>query len=107
MELIFRPGWITCLNESMSRWFSKMSCPSWVFFPRKPDPFDNKYHTISCVESGIIFALEIVEGKDRPSEMPKPSFHHLGPTIRLLLHLAKLLYSTGKIVILHSGFCIL
>ena len=87
--------------------FSKMSCPGWVFCHRKPHPFGNEYHTISCAESGIMFALEIVKGKDRPSEIPKPSFHHLGPTIGLLLHLTKLLYGTGKIVILDSSFCIL
>ena len=28
---VFRPGWLNCLDESMSMWNSKTSCPGWVF----------------------------------------------------------------------------
>ena len=99
------PGWITCLDESMSIWFNKWSCPGYVFCPRKPNPFGNKYHTIACGLSGILFAVEMVEGKDRPSELP--SDPRTQKTTNLLLRLCKQLFGTGKIVILDSGFCVL
>ena len=58
--------------------------------------------------SGIIFAIELVEGKDRPKELGKPDGHFKGGvTVGLLLRLTKSLYHTGKCVILDSGFCVL
>ena len=29
----FSPSWVTCLDESMSIWFSKWTCPGWMFVP--------------------------------------------------------------------------
>ena len=63
---VFKPGWATCLDESMSIWNSRWTCLGWVFVPRKPHPFGNKYHNITCGLSGVLFALELVEGKERP-----------------------------------------
>ena len=51
--------------------------------------------------------LEIVEGKDRPKELPKPMHHERGKTIGLMIRLCKLPFNTGKVVIFDSGFCIL
>jgi hypothetical protein len=65
MSAFFRPSWIVCLDESMSIWTSRWTCPGWVFCPRKPHPFGNEYHTICCGETGILFDFELVEGKDR------------------------------------------
>ena len=48
MTLMFRSSWVSCLDESMSIWNNKWSCPGWVFCPRKPHPFGNEYHTICC-----------------------------------------------------------
>ena len=64
----FSPSSIVCLDESMSIWNSRWTCPGWMFVPRKPHPFGNEYHTISCGESGILFDMELVEGKDQPPE---------------------------------------
>eukprot|EP00549_Striatella_unipunctata_P014958 CAMPEP_0118686010 /NCGR_PEP_ID=MMETSP0800-20121206/7574_1 /TAXON_ID=210618 ORGANISM="Striatella unipunctata, Strain CCMP2910" /NCGR_SAMPLE_ID=MMETSP0800 /ASSEMBLY_ACC=CAM_ASM_000638 /LENGTH=65 /DNA_ID=CAMNT_0006583005 /DNA_START=339 /DNA_END=532 /DNA_ORIENTATION=+ len=64
MALTFTPGWMTCLDESMSPWISKFTCPGFMFVPRKPHPFGNEWHTIECGISGIIFQLEPVKGKD-------------------------------------------
>ena len=105
MCAVFSAGWITCLDESMSIWTNKWTCPGYVFCPRKPHPFGNEWHTISCGICGILFAMELVEGKDRPSELPAPPKNK--KTIHLLLRLCKSLYGTGKIVILDSGFCVL
>ncbi|KAL7487238.1 hypothetical protein ACHAW6_012858 [Cyclotella cf. meneghiniana] len=75
----FIPSWIACLDESMSIWNSRWTCPGWVFCPRKPHPQGNEYHTICCGETGILFDFEVVEGRDRPT----------------------------RYVVLDSGFCVL
>ena len=62
----FGPGWVNCLDESMSPWTSKYTCPGHVFLPRKPWPLGNEYHSICCCQSGVMFRVEIVEGKDCP-----------------------------------------
>ena len=64
----FRAGWMTCLDKSMSKWVNKYTCPGYTVVPRKPWPFVNEYHTICCAISGILFALELVEGKNRPKK---------------------------------------
>ena len=62
----FGPGWVNCLDESMSPWTSKYTCPGHVFLPRKLWPLGNEYHSICCCQSGIMYTVEIVEGKDCP-----------------------------------------
>ena len=104
---VFRPGWLTCLDESMSMWHDKLSCPGWVFCPRKPHPFGNEHHSMCCGASGIMFDVELVEGKDRPKELPQPIGDEHGPAIGSLLRLTKLLCGAGKTVVLDSGFCVL
>jgi hypothetical protein len=32
----FSPGWVNCLDESMSVWTNRWTCPGWMFVPRKP-----------------------------------------------------------------------
>ena len=29
----FTPSWVSCLDESMSTWMNKYSCPGWMFVP--------------------------------------------------------------------------
>jgi hypothetical protein len=62
----FIAGWVLCLDESMSIWLNRWTCPGWIFCPRKPHPFGNEYHTACCGLSGIMFSIELVEGKDAP-----------------------------------------
>ena len=104
MAEVFKCGWITCLDESMSVWMNKYTCPGWMFVPRKPKPFGNEYHSICCGLSGVMFAIELVEGKDRPKELPSPP--KAKETSQLLLDLCSTLYGIGKIVVLDSGFCV-
>jgi len=54
-----------------------------------------------------MFGIELVEGKDRPKQIPTQCTHKDGPTVGLLLRLTKLIHGTGKVVILDSGFCVL
>lgn len=107
MTDVFSPGWITCLDESMSIWFNKWTCPGWVYCPRKPHPFGNEYHDIACGISNILFRILLVEGKDKPKERPQGEFENLGSTTHLLLELCRSIFHTGRVVILDSGFCVL
>lgn len=97
-------GWITCLDESMSPWTNKWTCPGYICLPRKPHPFGNKFHTIFCGLCGIMFTIELLEGKYHLREILLPE-NTLGPTVGLLLILCRSLYTTGKVVIFDSGFC--
>ena len=106
MISIFSAGWISCLDESMSVWTRRWSCPGWMWVPRKPHPKGNEYHSICDCLSGIMYGLEIVEGKDAPKERKK-EFDEKGKTVTLLLRLCKPIFATGKVVILDSGFCVL
>ena len=102
---IFIPSWISRLDESMYVWMNKFTCPGFVFCPRKPHPKGNKYHTICCGESGIIYVLEIVEGRDHQIPMGRPEFY-TSPnmkTVVLLLWITRARRNTGKAVILHSS----
>ena len=58
----------------MSVWMNKITCPGFVFCPCRPRPKGNKYHTICCGESVIMYVWEIVEGKDLLIPMGRPDF---------------------------------
>ena len=107
MKQTFSASWVSCLDESMSILYSKWTCPGWMFVPRKPHPYGNEYHSISDGLSGILYQIELVEGKDEPSYYKKKKKHPLGNTVGLLLRLTVSLYGKGKIVVLDSGFCVL
>ena len=81
MAKIFIPSWVSCLDESMSIWINMFSCPGFIFVPRKPHPFGNEYHTICCCKSGILWQMELVEGKDRPPEALPPKYDWRGPQL--------------------------
>ena len=66
MDQYFTPGWITCLDESMSFWSNNYTCPGFMLVPQKPWPFGNKYHNICCRLLGVLFGIELVEEKDWP-----------------------------------------
>ena len=75
MTEIFSPAWVSSLDESMSVWTSKWTCPGWIYVPRKPHPMGNEYHTICCGKTPILYQLEeLVEGKERLAELG-PSAH--------------------------------
>ena len=64
MTTNFSPSCINCIDKSMSKWLNEYSCPGFMFIPRKPWPFGNKYHDAGCAESAIIWSLDLCEGKD-------------------------------------------
>ena len=78
-----------------------------MFVPRKPHPMGNEYHSVCCGVSGIMYAIELVEGKDRPKELPPKKYHEKGSTTALLLRLTESIAHSGRAVIMDSGFCVL
>ena len=60
----FVSGYVNCLDESMSVWTNKFTCPGFMFVPCKPWLFGNEYHTVCCCTSGIMWGIDLVEGKD-------------------------------------------
>ena len=97
MQNNFKPGHIVCLDKSMSTWTNMHTCPGFMFVPRKPWPFGNEYHTVCCGNTGIMFAMEIVEGKDAPRSRQYQEFDDLGgKTVGLLLRLSKLILGVSK-----------
>ena len=107
MQQNFTPGYVNCLDESMSVWTNKFTCPGFMFVPRKPWPFRNEYHSVCCCTSGIMWGIEMVEGKDHPQQLGQPQHDNLGSTIGLLLQILTPIFFKGFIVILDSGFCVL
>ena len=90
-------------------WINKCMCPEFVLCPHKPRIKGNKYHTICCGKSGIMYGWDIVEGRDNTIPMGRPEFE-TSPNMKtfgLVLRLTKTLWSTGKTVIIDSGFCVL
>ena len=58
--------------------------------------------------SGILFIAELVEVKEYTHQAIPLEFEYLGrQTVELLLHIMKRYFSTGRYVIIDSGFCIL
>jgi hypothetical protein len=82
---------------------------SWLHVcPKKLWPFSNKYHTICCCVSGILWGIELVEGTDRPCELPRPKFEDIGgSTVGLLLCMLQPIYHRVFLAVLDSGFCVL
>ena len=81
-------------------------CPVFVFCPNKPHINGNEYHTICCGEIVIMYGWEIVEGIYHLIQMGGPEFE-TSPnmnTAGLIFRLMRALCSTGKAVIMNSGF---
>jgi hypothetical protein len=107
MQDRYVPSWVSCLDESMSIWNMKWTCPGFVFCPRKPHPVGNEYHTIADGLTTILYAAEIVMGKDTPADYVHQYEKEEGKTSSLLARLTRSIWHSGKVVILDSGFCVL
>ena len=99
----FSTSWISCLDESMNKWIQRHTCPGFVFCRRKTWPFGNDHHAIACGESGILFFVEIVEGKEKAAHLQQ-EHSSLSSTIGLILICTKTLHNTGKVSVFDSGF---
>ena len=54
------------MSRSINFYMDNMhTCPGFMFVPQKPWlVFGNEYHKVCCGNTGIMFAMEIVKGKD-------------------------------------------
>ncbi len=103
------PGWISCINKSISVWHNK-NCPEWMCIPWKPQPFGNEYHRI-CYdnlkrEAPIMFWVKLVEGKDWTQELGYKEFEEKGKTLGLILQKSMNLFNKGKVVKIGSVFLV-
>ena len=101
----FSPSWVSLLDESMMEWLNKY-CPGFMCVGRKPHPFGNELHKISCALTSILFRSLIVEGTDRPKELGQKKYSKLGRTVGMVLRMCETLYVTRKAVVMDSGFCV-
>ena len=58
----------------MSVCINTFTCIVFFFYPDKPCPKVNKYHTICCSESGIMYDWDIVKVRDHLIPMARPKF---------------------------------
>ena len=58
--------------------------------------------------SVVVFFVDILEGKDQPTEIGKPDFEaEYGATGGLMMRMTNPLFGTGKTVVKDSGFCVI
>ena len=109
MSIFFGLSWITCLDESMSTWNSRWTCPGWVLYSCKPHPFGNEYHTICCHccnEQASYSTLNWPKERTIHKSLDLLSLT-AGKTGRLLLCLTQSLHNSACYVVLDSSFCVL
>ena len=99
----FVPGYMNCLDKTMSIWTNKFTCPGFML----PWPFGNKDHTICCCTSGIMWGIDLVEDKDHARALGQQEFDNMGFTVGLLLQMLAPIFHKGYVVILDSGVCVL
>ena len=107
MSANFFPGLISFSDKSMMIWENKFG-PGWVVLPRKPHPFGNKWHTICCAMSVLVFFVEFVERKDLPKEKWNPDIKtDYGTAGRQMTQMTNALFDTRKAVAIDRTFCVL
>ena len=57
MEKNFMPAWVSCLDESISKWLNKYTCPVFMCVPRNPWLFRNEYYTIVYVLTRVLYCM--------------------------------------------------
>ena len=61
---------------------------------------------VCCSLAGILWQLELVEGKDAPSTII-PKLNSQGKTVGLLLQMLEPIFGRGNVMVLDSGLCVL
>ena len=64
MAAHFDLSWVSVIGGSIQECIDRYTFPGWMFVPRKPHPFVNKYHKIACAKSKVIYNVDMVEGED-------------------------------------------
>ena len=73
---------------------------------RKPHPFGNDRHTISCGLSTIMPFAEIVGGRYCSHERGRPEFDYIGRKLGKIMRFTRPIWNCAKVVIMDSGFCV-
>ena len=68
--------------------------------------FGKYRHKICCAITLIFWRAQIFEGKDRSAHLGPRIHLDLGRTVGLMVRMCKPLFSTGKAVVMKSGFCV-
>ena len=97
----FVPGRVLTVDESMGAWLGR-GMPGLMTVRRKPTPTGREAHTTACAISGLIVFYEIYEGKARMEN--KEFVDVAGKNPAKALRCVKPWFSTGRVVILDSGF---
>ena len=95
------PGAILVVDESMAGWRGR-GMPGLMTVPRKPTPVGREAHTTADAETGVVIFYELYEGKDRMAN--KEYVQSDGKNPAKALRCVKPWFSTGRLVILDSGF---
>ena len=91
----------------MSIWNSRCTFPGWILCSWKTDQFGNECHTACCKFFGILFVVELVEGKAHTYQSCTLEFEDLDKNnVVLLFCMMKSYCGTGRYVIIDSGFCV-
>ena len=69
----------------------------------KPCPFGNEHHNIFCGLIGIMFDINLVEGKDNPREISPDKYDKIRKMVRLLVRICSNIYSKVNVVIIDIG----
>ena len=71
------------------------------------DQFGNKCHTACCKLSGILFVVELVEGKAHPCQYGPLEFEDLdNNNVVLLFRMMERYFGSGRYVVIDSVFCV-
>ena len=109
IQRVFIIYWISCSDKSMYVCMNTFICIVFFFCPDTPHPKVNKYHTICCSKSGIMYVWDIVKVRDHLIPMGRPKFD-TSPNMKmvgLMIRLTWALWSAWKAVIMNSGLCVL
>ena len=75
---------------------------------RKPHPMGNEYHAAAFADTKILYCVEIVEGKDKPTEGPhslKEFEEQMDLNVAALVaRICKCIQGSVHVVVLDSGF---
>ena len=55
-----------------------MAYPGLTHASRKPHPMDSEHHAVACGMFGVSWVMEIIDGRDRPSELGVQSAMSMG-----------------------------
>ena len=75
MADVVNPGWLQCVDETMSAWRGKQGkrdskkCPKLSLVPRKPEPLGTELKTAGCARSGMIITIGICKGKETHKDL--------------------------------------